>query len=225
MPCGFAVPFALAVIATLQNPQDSASRHSSAPRLRAAQVQGPKTVDGKLDEGLMGCRRAGNIGLARTRPGRRASSRPKATEVRVLIGEDALYIGARLYDREPNRVKAALARRDDDVEGDEFDVYLDTFHDHLSGVRFRVTPGGAILDGILAHRPKAATRTTRGTRSGKAPPDWTRWAGPPSSGSRSLSSATTPRRTAPGASSSTARFCVRGRRIGSPSCPKAISAE
>ncbi len=71
------------------------------------------------------------------------------TEVRVLIGDDALYVGARLYDREPSRIKAALARRDDEVEADEFDVYLDTFHDHLSGVRFRVTPGGATLDGIL----------------------------------------------------------------------------
>ncbi|HEX6434060.1 MAG TPA: DUF5916 domain-containing protein, partial [Gemmatimonadales bacterium] len=69
--------------------------------------------------------------------------------MRVLIGEDALYIGARLHDRDPRRIRAALARRDEEVEADEFDVYLDTFHDHLSGVRFRVTPGGATLDAIL----------------------------------------------------------------------------
>ena len=151
MPGGTPLPLAFAFMAALQGPVPrasvSADRHATAPEIRAGRLQGTITVDGHLDE----------ASWARAQPASRftqtdpAEGQPasEVTEVRVLIGEDALYIGARLHDREPQRIKAALARRDDDVEADEFDVYLDTFHDHLSGARFRVTPGGATLDGIL----------------------------------------------------------------------------
>jgi hypothetical protein len=146
-------PLAFAFVATLQNPSplspDSvpADRHATAPAVRAARVQGDIAVDGRLDEASWAAAEPATR-FTQTEPaeGMPASER---TEVRVLIGDDALYVGARLYDREPKRIKAALARKDDDVAADEFDVYLDTFHDHLSGVRFRVTPGGATLDGIL----------------------------------------------------------------------------
>jgi hypothetical protein len=153
MPGGLPVPLAFALVATLQNqapsPRDSVptNRHAAAPEIRAARLQGSIVVDGRLNESSWASTEPATD-FTQTDPaeGQPATER---TEVRVLIGVDALYIGARLHDREPHRIKAALARRDDDVEADEFDVYLDTFHDHLSGVRFRVTPGGAILDGIL----------------------------------------------------------------------------
>ena len=155
MPGGFPIPLAFALVATLQNqnpapaPPDAtpANRHAAAPQIRAARVRGTIAVDGRLDEASWTAAEPATH-FTQTDPaeGQPATER---TEVRVLVGEDALYIGARLYDRSPDRIKAVLARRDDDVEADEFDVYLDSFHDHLSGVRFRVTPGGATLDGIL----------------------------------------------------------------------------
>ena len=153
MPGVLSSPLVFALVATLQNPsplpRDSvpADRHATAPAVRAARVQGDIEVDGRLDEASWAAAEPATR-FTQTEPaeGMPASER---TEVRVLIGADALYIGARLHDREPKRIKAALARKDDDVAADEFDVYLDTFHDHLSGVRFRVTPGGATLDGIL----------------------------------------------------------------------------
>ncbi|HEX7336541.1 MAG TPA: DUF5916 domain-containing protein [Gemmatimonadales bacterium] len=153
MPGVLTTPLAFVLVATLQNPiaspSDSATagRHAAAPEIRASRVQGALAVDGKLDEPSWAeAQPASRFTQTDPAEGQPATER---TEVRVLIGEDALYIGARLHDREPGRIKAALARRDEEVEADEFDVYLDTFHDHLSGVRFRVTPGGATLDGIL----------------------------------------------------------------------------
>ena len=153
MPGGIPVPLALALVTAWQAPaaqtRDSVapSGHAAAPQVRAARLEGAIAIDGRLDEPAW----------ARAEPATRftqsdpAEGQPatERTAVRVLISDDALYVGARLYDRETGRIKAALARRDDDVEADEFDLYLDTFHDHLSGVRFRVTPGGAVLDGIL----------------------------------------------------------------------------
>jgi Domain of unknown function (DUF5916) len=153
MAGGITLPFAFAFVATLQTqtpaPADStrSSRHAAAAEIRAARVHGTIVVDGRLEEVSWASAEPATR-FTQTDPveGQPATER---TEVRVLIGDDALYVGARLYDREPNRIKAVLARRDDAVEADEFDLYLDTFHDHLSGVRFRVTPGGATLDGIL----------------------------------------------------------------------------
>ncbi len=147
------VPLAFVLASSSQNqtpsPPDStpSHRHAAAPEIRAASVQGTIAVDGHLDESSWaGAEPASDFTQTDPAEGQPATER---TEVRVLIGEDALYIGAHLHDREPHRIKAALARRDEEVEADEFDVYLDTFHDHLSGVRFRVTPGGATLDAIL----------------------------------------------------------------------------
>jgi Domain of unknown function (DUF5916) len=153
MPGVSPLPLALVLASSLQNqtpaPPDSVPRHrhAAAPEIRASRAQGNMLMDGRLDESSWaGAEPATRFTQTDPAEGQPATER---TEVRVLIGEEALYIGARMYDREPQRIKAALARRDEEVEADEFDVYLDTFHDHLSGVRFRVTPGGATLDGIL----------------------------------------------------------------------------
>jgi Domain of unknown function (DUF5916) len=153
MPGGLSIPLACAVFAALQTPAPSprdpahSGRHVAEREIRASRLTGTISVDGQLDEPAWAAAEPAS-GFTQTDP---AEGQPatEATEVRVLVGGDALYIGARLHDREPGRIKAALARRDEDVQADEFDVYLDTFHDHLSGVRFRITPGGAILDGIL----------------------------------------------------------------------------
>jgi hypothetical protein len=154
MPAGFPVALALAAVTAWQAPSSQSSQdtvvrtgHGSAPEVRAARVEGTISVDGRLDEPAWAAAEPAER-FTQTDPqeGRPATER---TEVRVLISDDALYVGARLYDSEPGRIRPVLARRDDEIQADQFDVYLDTFHDHLSGVHFRVTPGGAVLDGIL----------------------------------------------------------------------------
>jgi uncharacterized protein DUF5916 len=150
MAASLSLLLSLTLVGSAQTPQASPAptlTRQSPPEIRAARLTGTLTIDGELGESDWAkAQPAANFTQTDPLEGHPATER---TEVRVLVGEDAIYIGVRLFDREPERVKAALARRDDDVEADEFDVYLDTFHDHLSGVRFRVTPGGAVLDGIL----------------------------------------------------------------------------
>src|SRR5688572_14064702 len=116
------VPLAFTLVSTLQgqtpSPPDSVprDRHAAAPEIRAARLQGSIAVDGRLEESSWATAEPAS-GLTQTDPveGQPATER---TEVRVLIGDDALYIGARLHDREPRLIKAALARRDDEVEAD-----------------------------------------------------------------------------------------------------------
>jgi hypothetical protein len=150
MPGSLSLLLSLTLIGSTQTPQTpqlAQVTRQPPPEIRAARLEGTLTIDGELREPDW-ARAQPATGFTQTDPieGQPATEH---TEVRVLIGDDAIYIGARLFDRESGRVRAVLARRDNDVEADEFDVYLDTFHDHLSGVRFRVTPGGAVLDGIL----------------------------------------------------------------------------
>ncbi|HEX6432723.1 MAG TPA: hypothetical protein VFZ87_00705, partial [Gemmatimonadales bacterium] len=51
------------------------------------------------------------------------------TEVRVLYDDDALYVGARLYDSRPDSIRAQLARRDRISNSDRFLIFLDCYHD------------------------------------------------------------------------------------------------
>jgi hypothetical protein len=130
-------------------PPDSTDResHGAAPSLRAGRVTGSIRVDGVLDEASWAAAEPATSFTQRDpEEGKPAS---EGTEVRVLVGPDALYVGARLLDREPSKIKSRLARRDDDVESDAFQVSIDSYHDHLTARLFRVCPSGALRDATI----------------------------------------------------------------------------
>jgi len=71
------------------------------------------------------------------------------TVVRVAYDNDALYIGARMYDPSPDSIITNLARRDVLVNSDLFEVYLDPYNDKRSGFYFGVNASGTLYDGTL----------------------------------------------------------------------------
>ena len=71
------------------------------------------------------------------------------TDVRVVYDTDALYIGARLHDRNASAIVRQLSRRDVAVEADAFVVYLDPHHDHLTGAQFGVSAAGVQRDALI----------------------------------------------------------------------------
>lgn len=71
------------------------------------------------------------------------------TEVYVLYDEEAIYVGARMFDSAPDSIIARLGRRDADLESDYFAVFLDPYHDHRSGYYFGVNAAGTLYDGVL----------------------------------------------------------------------------
>lgn len=128
---------------------DSTARvlHENAPRIVAARLDGAIRLDGVLDDAAWAeAIPATEFTQLDPEEGKPGSER---TEVRVLVGDDAVYIGARLFDREPSKVKARLSRRDDSIETDIFEVSIDSYHDHLTARRFRVNPAGAIRDALV----------------------------------------------------------------------------
>lgn len=75
-------------------------------------------------------------------------SASQATEVLVLVDEDAIYFGVKAYD-DIDQVRATLAQRDRFTRSDDFvRIMLDTFNDQRRAYVFSVNPKGVQHDGI-----------------------------------------------------------------------------
>src|SRR3989442_10973852 len=143
---------AVLCVALLQIPvattADSAVlRHANGlvpPTIVAVRVDRPPILDGRLDDAAW---RAA-VPLTDFRQSDPEEGKPvsESTEVRVVYDRDALYIGARMYDRQPARIARQLGRRDASTQSDDFRVLLDSYHDHRSAFRFDVNPLGVKHD-------------------------------------------------------------------------------
>ena len=115
--------FALAVVAFpigAQSATEAATNtirpHSEAPAAVAALRNGPIQIDGRLDEPAWQAATPVTEFIQNDpNEGQPASER---TEARILFDGDAVYVGMRLYDREPQLIQSQLARRDESIEGD-----------------------------------------------------------------------------------------------------------
>jgi hypothetical protein len=71
------------------------------------------------------------------------------TEIYILYDDDALYIGARLYDTDPEQITANNMLQNDNVgQDDRFYVTIDPFNDRRSGYFFGINPNGVRGDGL-----------------------------------------------------------------------------
>ncbi len=116
------------------------------PPVHAVHADHAITIDGRLDEDVW--RTAEPTLLIQTDPDRGAVPRQR-TEVRVAFDDQALYVGARMFDSAPDSIAARLARRDNSTAADGFLVYLDPLHDRRTGYYFELSAAGTELDGIL----------------------------------------------------------------------------
>ncbi len=107
--------------------------------MRAARLAGKITLDGKLDEAVWAAAQPAE-NFTQSYPDEGAPPTQK-TEVRVLYDDDALYVGAHMFDTHPDSIAAQLARRDaTGIYSDWLHVVIDTYHDRRSAFRFSVNP-------------------------------------------------------------------------------------
>ena len=72
------------------------------------------------------------------------------TEVWILYDSDSLYVGARMWDSEPDQIRArqmvqhATLRSDDSIG-----IYLDPFNNNRTGYNFQVNPNSSREDGVF----------------------------------------------------------------------------
>lgn len=153
-----AVTAAAALITTAaparaQSSAPSPVRHAMAPAataanrpvIKAAAIAGDVVLDGRLDEAAwQGAPAARDFVQYDPNNGLPATQR---TEVRFVYGDDALYIGARMYDTEGGRgVRTQLARRDGQSDGDNILFVFDTYHDHAGRTMMQINPSGVKFD-------------------------------------------------------------------------------
>jgi hypothetical protein len=96
------------------------------------------------------------------------------TDVCVLYDDDAIYIGARMHDANPDSIVARLARRDENSRSDEFTVYFDPYLDRTTGYWFVISAAGTLRDGIL-YNDGWDDNSWDGVWQGKARIDSTGW--------------------------------------------------
>ncbi|MEP6591410.1 MAG: DUF5916 domain-containing protein [Gemmatimonadota bacterium] len=121
--------------------------HAAVPQVAAAKLIGSVHLDGHLDEAAWAA--ATPVELTTQSDPDEGKSSTERTEIRILIGSDAIYIGARMYDRDASKIISRLGRRDDLVESDGFGIQLDARHDHLTAFEFDVFPAGNKIDAAI----------------------------------------------------------------------------
>jgi hypothetical protein len=118
--------------------------------LAALRLAGPRpAIDGRLDEPAWSLAPVAT-GFIQNSP-RPAAPATLRSEVRVLADEEALYVGFRYFDPEPERIQAPLARRDDETTSDWAFLEIDSRYDRRSGFSFGVNPRGVQVDGLWSN--------------------------------------------------------------------------
>ena len=140
---------ALAAAAPLsaQQGEDPARGAGTRERVTATPVRtaSPPVIDGRLDDAAWAAAQPLS-GFLQREPvqGEPISER---TEVRLLVDDEALYVGAWLFDRAPDEIVLGERIRDADLErGDYFGIILDTYRDRQNGFIFSTNPAGIEYD-------------------------------------------------------------------------------
>ena len=127
--------------------QESAIYGSQEKAVRITRAASPPVIDGKLDEAVW-TQAATVDDLHEIQPTEYAEPSER-TIVYLLYDDDALYVGARLYDSEPDQITDRILRQGEQVFGDDwFSVMIDPFHDRRSGYRFLTNPNGLRQEGL-----------------------------------------------------------------------------
>lgn len=117
--------------------------HAAAPAARAVATTEPIRVDGLLDEAVW--RTAPAVTAFTQLVPAEGEPATERTEVRFAFSGNALYIGARMYDRHP--VTARLGRRDGSMAASDWlTLIFDSYHDHRTAFGIEINPSGLRRD-------------------------------------------------------------------------------
>jgi hypothetical protein len=137
-------PCAAAVCPSAANCDPALLAHRT---LSALRISGPPPViDGRLDEAIWSQAPLAT-GFIQSSP-RPAAPATLRSEARVLVDDEAIYIGLTFYDPGPKPLTAPIGLRDDEGVSDWGFVEIDSRHDRRSGFSFGVNPRGVQVDGV-----------------------------------------------------------------------------
>ncbi|MZQ79459.1 MAG: hypothetical protein GT599_05825 [Bacteroidales bacterium] len=139
-------PAILSIILSLNS---VAGASQAKKRTEALRITEPIQIDGKLDETpWQKATPAGDFIIYNPHNGMPSKFR---TEVRLLYDDDALYIGAIMYDSYPDSIFTQLGQRDaGDINADHFWIEISPFNDGLNGEMFKVSASNVQIDNKMS---------------------------------------------------------------------------
>ena len=105
-------------------------------------------IDGKLNEEVWKTAEVAKDFQMIAPDNGKPEEKSKRTEVKVVYDNDAIYVGAVLYDDEPSKIRRELTTRDNSVQADHFMVQLNGYNDGQQEFRFIVSAAGVQLDDL-----------------------------------------------------------------------------
>lgn len=142
--------FLLLVISASVYAQENISTVGAAPKtIEMIRLNQVPEIDGILDDEVW--QRARVItDFYQTTPTEFAAP-SQATEVRIFYTEDAIYVGAKIFEDDPELITAqSLQQYGGVTQEDVFIVLLDPFLNRRSGYRFAISPNGIWWDAIYS---------------------------------------------------------------------------
>lgn len=132
------------------NTQDIVPNGAQMKSLNINKLNTPPTLDGILDEPIW--YEATQINDMHQVEPTEYIQPTQETLVYVYYDDESLYIGARLFDSNPDAMVANVLRQGEAFWSDElFAVIIDTFNDKRNGYRFQVNPNGLRMEGIFVN--------------------------------------------------------------------------
>jgi hypothetical protein len=138
----------------------------------AVRAATPPVIDGNVDDAVWATAPV-QSGFTQNDPDH-GEPATQETAFQILYDDEALYIAAICYDSQPDSITAVLSRRDDWRERDNFELHIDSHHDHQTGMFFVVGPSGWIQDGTVFN-DEEGDRTWDGVweaRTARRPDGW-----------------------------------------------------
>ena len=117
--------------------------------MRAIPLDAPITLDGALNEAIYQTV-APVTGFIQQNPNE-GELATEQSEVWVLFDSEMIYVSARCWTSQPDRIVANEMKRDSSglFGNDTFGVVFDTFYDRRNGVSFDTNALGALMDGAI----------------------------------------------------------------------------
>jgi hypothetical protein len=116
--------------------------------MRLTRLTGPVQLDGRLEEPAWAS--VAPLPLAMYTP-TFGGTLTERTEIRVAYDDRYLYVGGRMYDSEPGKVRANTLYRDRYSGDDVIAIVLDSYNDRQTAVWFTVNPAGTRIDRTVSN--------------------------------------------------------------------------
>jgi hypothetical protein len=115
-------------------------------RLNAKSITENIVIDGKFNETIWESADIATDFIMFEPDNGKPINKNKKTEVKVLYDNDGIYIAAKLYDNEPDKIQKEITNRDVFGVSDHFSVFINGFNDGQQDFRFFVSASGVQMD-------------------------------------------------------------------------------